>query len=151
MPRKPRKKRSTIALTWQQILCLIERRNRIPGQHFRDESHRKDAWQNNKKAIMKLQSQPLFIGEDTAALQRSLKRDIWFAWFQRPLAWFQYDMHEVLRGPYNTQTLFFIESMCCGVPYDAEISEAPKNVAIYRNQKEYLIKKNLLNPAEKAL
>lgn len=123
MPKKPGlpKRRNTISITWQQILCLIERRNRIPGQHFRDDEQRREAWKNNKTMIMKLQGQPLDIGEDTVALQRSLKRNIWFDYFERPLAFFQYDRHEILTGH---------------LPDD---------------QREFLIEKGLLNAAEKRL
>lgn len=154
MPKRPGlpQKRNTIKITWQQILCLIERRNRIPGQHFRDDSQRREAWKINRSAIMKLQGQPLDIGEDTAAIQRSLYRNIWFDYFERPLAWFQYDMHEVLSGhPPEKRTLFFIESALYGKKYDSDVSEAPKNVVVYRNQKAYLIEKNLLNAAEKRI
>jgi hypothetical protein len=154
MPKKPGlpQKRNTIAITYQQILCLIERKNRIPGQHFKSEIEREQAWKHNRAAIMKLQGQPLDIGEDTMALQRSLRRDVWFACFERPLAFYEYDMHEILTGhPPDKRTLFFIESTCCGVEYDADVDQAPPNATIYRNQKEYLIKNNLLNAAEKRL
>ena len=151
MPRKPRKRRGTTAMTYQQILCLIERKNRIPGQHFRDENHRKEAWRNNKSAIMALQGQPLEVGKDSAALQQALHRDIWFQYFERPMAFYEYDRCEILGGHPDKRTLFFIERTCCGVEYDAEIDQAPKNAVIYKNEKEYLIKNDLLNAAEKQL
>ena len=154
MPKRPGlpQKRNTIAITYQQILCLIERRNRIPGQHFRDESHRKEAWRNNKKAIMALQGQPLDIGEDTVALQKALHRDVWFDYLERPLAFYEYDRHEVLTGhPLDKRTLVFIESTCCGVEYDADVDRLPSKMKIYRNQREYLIKNKLLNAAEKRI
>jgi hypothetical protein len=154
MPKRPGlpQKRHTVSITYQQILCLIERKDRIPGHHFRDESHRKEAWRNNKKAIMALQGQPLDIGEDSVSLQKALHRNIWFAYFERPLAFYEYDMHEILTGhPPDKRTLVFIESTCCGVEYDADVDRLPSNLKIYRNQKEYLIKKNLLNTREKRL
>ena len=154
MPKRPGlpQKRNTIAITYQQILCLIERKDRIPGQHFKSEIEREQAWKHNRAAIMKLQGQRLDIGVDTVALQKALHRDIWFAYFERPQAWFQCDMHEILNGyPPDKRTLLFIESVCCGVEYEAEIDRFPSKMKIYRNQKDYLIENNLLNAAEKRI
>ena len=138
-------------MTYQQILCLIERKNRIPGQHFRDENHRKEAWRNNKSAIMALQGQPLEVGKDSAALQQALHRDIWFQYFERPMAFYEYDMGEVFTGHPDKRTLVFIESTCCGIEYEADVDQAPPNAVIFKNQKEYLVENNLLNPAEMRL
>ena len=100
---------------------------------------------------MRLQGQPLEIGEATMALQRSLHRDVWFDYFERPLAWFEYDRHENLTGHYDKRTLVFIERKLYGKTYDADADQAPQNATVYRNQKEYLIKNGLLNAAEKRL
>ena len=137
-------------MTWQQTLGLIKT---IPISTFRfkNDSERQEAWQKNKSAIMALQGKPLDIGKDSADLHRILKRDLWFDYFQRPEAFYEYDRHENLRGPYDKRTLFFIESTCCGVEYDADANQAPENATVYRNQKEYLIKNGLLNSHEKAI
>ena len=165
MPRKPRKKRNYIAITYQQILCLIEHRNRIPGQHFRDGEGRREAWENNKAAIMALQGQPLDIGEDSSALQRCLKRKIWFAFFERPRAFYEFDRGEVFAGCTKKTTLGFKDyntldfglSAYCS-PEEREVYDLfgcsyPKaeNAIIFETQKKYLIKKGLLNSREKAI
>jgi hypothetical protein len=140
MPRKPRKKRNKTALTWQKTLGLIQS---IPIStfKFKNDEERREAWRHNKAAIMALQGKPLDIGTDSAALQRSLHRKIWFDYFIRPMAWFEYDRHEILTGHPDKRTLFF----------DADVDQAPKNAVIYEDQKQYLIANNLLNAAEKRL
>jgi hypothetical protein len=167
MPKRPGlpQKRNTLAITYQQILCLIERRNRIPGKHFRDESHRKEAWRNNKKAIMALQAKSLDIGEDSVSLQKALHRDVFFAYFERPLAFYEYDRSEILTGCTNKltigfkdyNTLPFGQTAYCS-PEEKEVyalfgCQHPKaeNAIIYNDQKQYLIENNLLNAAEKAI
>ena len=140
MPRKPRKKRNYIALTYQKILGLIQTIC-ISTFRFENDLERREAWKNNKSAILKLQGQVIDIGEDSSALQKALHRDVWLDYFTRPMAWFEYDRHEVLTGHPDKRTLFF----------DADADQAPKNAVIYKNQKEYLIKNGLLNAAEKRL
>jgi hypothetical protein len=131
MPRKPGlpKRKNTIALTWQKTLGLIQPIC-ISTFKFKNEQERREAWRHNKAAIMALQGKTLDIGTDSAALQRSLHRKIWFDYFTRPQAWFEYDRHEVLTGHPDKRTLFF----------DAD-----------EDQKQYLIENNLLNAAEKRL
>ena len=143
MPRKPGlpKRKTTIALTWQKTLGLIQPIC-ISTFRFKNDEERREAWKNNKSAILKLQGQVIDIGTDSVALQRSLRRDVWFHYFTRPKAFYEYDRHEVLTGhPPDKRTLFF----------DADADEAPKNATIYQNQKDYLIKNGLLNSREKAI
>jgi hypothetical protein len=143
MPRKPGlpKRKNTTALTWQKTLGLIQPIC-ISTFRFKNDEERREAWRHNKAAIMALQGKPLDIGTDSAALQRSLHRKIWFDYFKRPGAWFEYDRHEVLTGhPPDKRTLFF----------DADVDQAPKNAVIYEDQKQYLIENNLLNAAEKRI
>jgi hypothetical protein len=114
---------------------------------------------------MKLQGQPLDIGEDTVALQKALHRDIWFDYFERPLAFYEYDRGEVFAGCTNKTTMGFkgyntldfgLSAYCS--PEEREVYDLfgcsyPKaeNAIIYNDQKNYLIENNLLNEAEKRL
>lgn len=163
MPRKPTKKRNTIKITYQQILCLIERRNRIPGNHFKDEIEREAAWKTNKKAIMALQGRTLEI--EGYPLRQVLRRDIWFSFFERPFIWWQYDRGEILTGCINKLTLGFKDyntldfglSAYCS-PEEKEVYDLfgcsyprAENAIIYEDQKHYLIANNLLNSREKAI
>ena len=165
MPRKPGlpQKRNVIAITWQQTLGFIQT---IPIStfKFKNGEQRREAWENNRAAIMKLQGQPLDIGEDTVALQRSLHRDVWFRFFERPRAFYEYDRGEVFAGCTNKTTLGFKDYLtlsfgliCCSPEekevYDLFGCQYPKaeNAIIYEDQKEYLIKNDLLNVREKAI
>ena len=142
MPRKPGlpKRKNTISLTYQKTLGLIQSIC-ISTFKFKNDEERQEAWEKNRQKIMALQGKPLDIGTDSAALQRSLHRKIWFDYFTRPQAWFEYDRHEVLTGHPDKRTLFF----------DADVDQAPKNAVIYEDQKQYLIENNLLNAAEKRI
>ncbi|MCK4487444.1 MAG: hypothetical protein KAU38_11880 [Desulfobacterales bacterium] len=117
MPRKPGlpKKRSTVSLSWQQTLGLIQP---IPISVFRfkNDEERREAWENNRVAIMELQGKKF----PDERYGKPLRRDCWFDFFERPEAFYRYDLKE----------------NCCGKP---------------ENQKEFLIKKNLLNAHEKRL
>ena len=142
MPRKPGlpKRKNTTALTYQKTLGLIQPIC-ISTFKFKNDEERRKAWKNSKSAILKLQGQVIDIGEDSSALQKALHRDVWLDYFTRPMAWFQYDRHEILTGHPDKRTLVF----------DVDADQAPKNAAIYEDQKHYLIANNLLNAAEKRI
>jgi hypothetical protein len=165
MPRKPGlpKRKTTIALTWQKTLGLIQPIC-ISTFKFKNDEERRKAWRHNKAAIMALQGKPLDIGEDSSALQRSLKRDVWFTFFERPKAFYEYDRGEILTGCTNKLTIGFKDYLTLDFGLSAYCSPEEKevyalfgcsypkaeNAIIYEDQKEYLIKNKLLNAAEKA-
>ena len=165
MPKKPlkSKRRATIDITWQQVLALISS-DLLSRMFFRDKEQRGEAWQNNKKAIMALQGKPLEVKE-YPAIQKVLKRKVWFDFFERPKAFFEYDRGEVFAGCTKDTTLSFKDYLTlpfglsgyCS-PEEREVYDLfgcqyprAENAIIYEDQKEYLIKNNLLNSREKAI
>ena len=140
MPRKPlrSKKRQTTNLTEFQIIELILYQG-FSGPQFKTERTRRQAWETNKNFILDLQGQKI---------KNFPLSKIYFDYFERPAAFYQYDMNEIGTGNPDQRTLCFEDRGCM---FFAGRTWPLGSSIVYENQKEYLIKKNLLNDAEKKI
>ena len=144
MPRKPQtaKRRKLHDLTIEQLWVLIRRHDYL--RTFKDQDHRREVWEKDKKFILGLIGQKIrpehFFGGQW------VKGKIYFAWGERPDAWWEFEAKEPRRLISNpckflTDTLAFGKHTGYG---GCENSEFPE----YESQFEYLERLGLLLPGE---
>jgi len=147
MPRKPMnsKRRKIHDLSIEQLWVLIRRHDFL--RTFRNDADRREVWRKNKKYIVGLIGQAIK-PEHCGGLWANDK--IYFAWGERPDAWWRYDAPEkrqLIPGSpcweFTTEETYF--GLPCGVcGCKAKNYQFPE----YESQFEYLQRLDLLLPGE---
>lgn len=132
------KKNPITNLTRNQILHLIQAYTHF-GPAFPDKETRERAWKENKVYILSLQGKPI--------VDYSLRSE-WFCLYERPSAYYEYDLGYVGTGHQKECTLAFENT---GPMYSFGMTTPAPKCKIYSDQQEFLTKNNLLNAAEKRL
>jgi hypothetical protein len=149
MPYRPKKAiqlKNEAGITGLELENLILGFNILDGDEpFKNENHRRNTWNKHRNYIMSLQGKPC------QGQAFGLSQGVYFGFFERPAAWWDYEAPEprrLLSG--DPKGALPEKGLLKGKPRFFKDYQTYQTL-IYETEKQYLIRLNLLNDVEKRL